>query len=152
MYDWQIGGFDLYHGDIGLFVRAHDFRLKFAAVLQFHIDPVRAFEDVIIRIDVAIVPDDESRAFTLDGLRIARISAGRILILGTLEKEVFEGRIFARIIFLVTSMMTTLGATISKTFVKALFSWWTTSLPASAAAGGTVEFGPVSGWASGAAA
>ena len=49
-------------------------------------------------------------------------------------------------------MMTTLGATISKTLVKALLSWWTTSLPASAAAGGTVEVGPVSGWARGGAA
>src|SRR5688572_23960100 len=54
--------------------------------------------------------------------------------------------------FFVTSMMTTQGATISKTFVNALLSWWTTSLPASATAGGTVEVGPVSGWARGGAA
>src|SRR5215212_6316168 len=49
-------------------------------------------------------------------------------------------------------MMTTLGATISNTLVNALLSWWTTSFPASAAAGATVELGPVSGWARGGAA
>src|SRR5450432_400442 len=38
-------------------------------------------------------------------------------------------------------MMTTLGATISKTLVKALLSWCTTSLPAAAASAGTVGVG-----------
>ena len=47
-------------------------------------------------------------------------------------------------------MMTTLGAMISKTLAKALLSWWTTSLPASAAAAGTV--GVASGCAAGGAA
>src|SRR5690242_11130890 len=41
--------------------------------------------------------------------------------------------------------MTTLGATTSKTLAKALFSWWTTSLPCSAAAAGTVGLGGSSG-------
>src|ERR1043166_4917411 len=41
--------------------------------------------------------------------------------------------------------MTTLGATISKTLAKALFSWWTTSLPCSAAAAATVGPGGASG-------
>jgi hypothetical protein len=49
-------------------------------------------------------------------------------------------------------MITTLGAMISKTFVKALLSWWTTSFPASAAAADTVGLGEASGWASGDAA
>src|SRR5205823_5303488 len=40
---------------------------------------------------------------------------------------------------------TTLGATVSKTFAKALFSAWTTSLPCSAAAAGTVGAGTFSG-------
>src|SRR5258708_7644938 len=52
--------------------------------------------------------------------------------------------------FLEISIMTTLGATISKTLAKALLSWGTTSLPASAAAAGTV--GVASGWAAGGAA
>ena len=42
-------------------------------------------------------------------------------------------------------MMTTLGATISKTLAKALFNWWTTSLPCSAAAAGIVDIGALSG-------
>src|ERR1700720_2388202 len=42
-------------------------------------------------------------------------------------------------------MMTTLGATISKTLAKALFNWWTTSLPCSAAADDTVGVGGNSG-------
>ena len=42
-------------------------------------------------------------------------------------------------------MMTTLGATISKTFAKALFKAWTTSLPCSAASAGTVGVGAASG-------
>jgi len=46
--------------------------------------------------------------------------------------------------FLLISIITTLGAMISKTFVKALFSWWTTSFPASAAAAETVGLGEVS--------
>src|SRR2546421_1173684 len=54
--------------------------------------------------------------------------------------------------FFVTSIMTTVGAMISKTFVNALLSWWTTSLPASAAAAGTVGVGEASGWARGGAA
>src|SRR5437016_8700109 len=44
-------------------------------------------------------------------------------------------------------MMTTLGATISKTLANALLSWCTTSLPASAAAAGTVGVGTTSGCA-----
>jgi hypothetical protein len=42
-------------------------------------------------------------------------------------------------------MITTLGATVSKTLAKALFSAWTTSLPCSAAAAGTVDVGATSG-------
>jgi hypothetical protein len=42
-------------------------------------------------------------------------------------------------------MITTLGATVSKTLAKALFSAWTTSLPCSAAAAGTVGVGATSG-------
>jgi hypothetical protein len=41
--------------------------------------------------------------------------------------------------------MTTLGATTSKTLAKALFSWWTTSLPCSAASAGIVDVGALSG-------
>ena len=44
-------------------------------------------------------------------------------------------------------MITTLGATISKTLANALFNWWTTSLPTSAAAAGTVGVGAASGCA-----
>src|SRR5690348_2126448 len=47
--------------------------------------------------------------------------------------------------FFETSMMTTLGATISKTLAKALLSWCTTSLPCSAAAAGIVGLGTPSG-------
>src|SRR5712691_9529143 len=43
--------------------------------------------------------------------------------------------------FFESSIITTLGATISKTLAKALFSAWTTSLPCSAAAGATVGDG-----------
>src|ERR1700741_4353299 len=43
--------------------------------------------------------------------------------------------------------MTTLGATVSNTFAKALFNWGTTSLPASATAAGTVDVGTASGCA-----
>src|SRR6266478_8561864 len=42
-------------------------------------------------------------------------------------------------------MITTLGATVSKTLAKALLSAWTTSLPCSAAAAGTVGVGAISG-------
>jgi hypothetical protein len=44
-------------------------------------------------------------------------------------------------------MTTTLGATLSKTLANALLSWWTTSLPASAAKvfEGTVGGGAISG-------
>src|SRR5437016_11919007 len=49
--------------------------------------------------------------------------------------------------FFEISIMTTPGATVSKTFAKALFNWCTTSLPASAAAAGTVAVGATSGCA-----
>ncbi|PYJ70472.1 MAG: hypothetical protein DME76_05435 [Verrucomicrobia bacterium] len=49
--------------------------------------------------------------------------------------------------FFEISIMTTPGATVSKTFAKALFNWCTTSLPASAAAAGTVDVGATSGCA-----
>src|SRR5206468_12650126 len=47
--------------------------------------------------------------------------------------------------FLEISMITTLGATVSNTLAKALFNWWTTSLPCSAAAAGIVGVGASSG-------
>src|SRR5436309_14004480 len=49
--------------------------------------------------------------------------------------------------FFEISIMTTPGATVSKTLAKALFNWCTTSLPASAAAAGTVDVGATSGCA-----
>ena len=39
--------------------RADDFRLKFAAVLELHLDAVRALEDVIVGENVAVRPNDE---------------------------------------------------------------------------------------------
>src|SRR4029077_866495 len=47
--------------------------------------------------------------------------------------------------FFEISMITTLGATVSNTLAKALFNWWTTSLPCSAAAAGIVGVGASSG-------
>ena len=40
-------------------------------------------------------------------------------------------------------MMTTLGATISKTLAKALFNWWTTSFPGAATTAGIVGVGSI---------
>ena len=47
--------------------------------------------------------------------------------------------------FFVTSIMTTLGATVSKTFSNALFNWCTTSFPGAAAAGGMVGVAEAAG-------
>src|ERR1043166_2569237 len=53
-----------------------------------------------IRIDVAVGADDETRAFALHWLRIARVPPRRIFILGPLKKEIFEGGAFASLVLL----------------------------------------------------
>ena len=98
------------------------FAWKFAAILEFHVDAIRAFDDVVVGVDIAIRPDDESGAFALHRLRVARHAARIIFILRTLKEEIVERGIVRRRAFFVTSMITTLGATISKTLAKALFS------------------------------
>ena len=65
MDDRQIRRIDLDHSDIRLLVASDDLRLKLAAVLELHVDPVRAVEDVIVCKNVAVRPNDESRAFAL---------------------------------------------------------------------------------------
>ena len=107
---------------------------------------------MVVGIDVTVRPHDEARAFALDRLQDRGDSAEGLFIRGSWKKRSSSVGFSFPSFFFVTSMMTTLGATISKTFVKALFSWWTTSFPASAAAGGNVGVGPASGWASGGAA
>ena len=86
LHDWQIFRVDFDHRDIGLLVRADDLGRKFAAILQFHLNFVGCLHHMKICEDVTVRPDDESRAFALDGLKISRISLGIIFVRRTLEK------------------------------------------------------------------
>src|SRR6266436_2853165 len=84
--DGQIFRLDLDHRDIGLFICADDFRWKLAAIFQFYVDFVGGFDDVEICQDVAIWPNDETRAFALDWLRTARVASRSIFVGRPLEK------------------------------------------------------------------
>ena len=152
MHDRQIRRFDLDDSDIRLFIRAHDFRLKLAAILELHIDAVRAFQHVAVRIDVAVGPHDESRAFALDRLRISRIPPGRIFIPGTLEKEVFERGVFARVVFLRDFNDHDARCDDLENFRKSAVQLMDDVLAGIRGRRRNGRIGAVSGWASGAAA
>ena len=70
----------------------------------------------------AVRPNDESRSFALQRENPPRISARTVFVRLILEKQIVERRSVGAIIFFVTSMMTTLGATISNALAKALLS------------------------------
>ena len=97
-------------------------RLEFAAILQFHIDAIGAVDHVMVREDEAVRPHDEAGAFALHRRRAARIAARRFWSGRPWKNRSSSVGLSLPSFFFVTSMITTLGATISNTFVNALFS------------------------------
>src|SRR5207302_8762099 len=72
---------------------------KFAPVFELYIDLVRAFDHVEICEDVAIGPDDESRTFALDRLKIFLVSAWIIFVRWALEEQILERRSLGVVLF-----------------------------------------------------
>ena len=70
--DGQIGRLHFHHRDIGFFIRADDFADELAAIFQFHLHFLRAFDDVEVGEDETIRPNDEAGAFALHRLRRGR--------------------------------------------------------------------------------
>ena len=100
MHNRQIFRVDLDHRNIGLLIRADDLRRKFPPVFQFHLDLVGGFHHVKICKDVTVRPDNEPRAFALDGLKISRISLGIIFVRRTLKKQLIKGGAFVAVVLL----------------------------------------------------
>ena len=99
MNDRQIVRVDLDHGDVGLLVRADESRLKFAAILQFHINALGPVDDVMVREDETVCAHDEARAFALHRRHAARVLP-RIAIRLILEEEIVECRIVIAVVLL----------------------------------------------------
>ena len=75
-----------------------------------------------VRKDITVWPNDETGAFTLDRPESVRVTALIVFVRRSLEEQIVEWRTLAAVVFFEISIMTTLGATVSKTFANALFN------------------------------
>jgi hypothetical protein len=82
----EVAPLDLEHGDVGGRVAADDLRVEHAAVLHRDLHPVGAFDDVVVREDVAVARDDEARAARLLRARLLRV------LVAELAEELLEAR------------------------------------------------------------
>src|SRR4030095_708972 len=96
----QIVGVDLDDCDIGLLVRTYDSGWKIPTVPQFHVYLVCALDDMKVREDVAVWPNNKAGAFTLDWTGPSRIAPLITLIGRPLEEQVIEWRTFGDVVFL----------------------------------------------------
>ena len=76
------------------------FRLKFATVFQLHVDLVRPFDYVIVRVDESILPNDEPGAFALAPVAVPRSAARLVFVLRLLEKKIVQRRCVRPVILL----------------------------------------------------
>ena len=91
--DRQIFCVDFNYGDIGLLISAHYPGRKFSAISQFHLDFIRALDHVEVCKDIAVWPNDETRAFTLDRPGSIRIAPLIVFVRGPLEEQIVEGEL-----------------------------------------------------------
>ena len=96
----QIFRIDLDDRDISLLIRPYDPPRKIPAVLQFYVYLVCAFDNMKVREDVTVWPDNKAGAFALDRSWRARGLALIAVIGWSLKEQVIERRAFGDVIFL----------------------------------------------------
>src|SRR5439155_6062079 len=88
--DRQIFCANLNDSNIAFFIRAYYLRGKVAAIPQFHLDFISAFDDVKVREDVAIWPNYKAGAFALNRPEPSRVLPLVIFIGRPLEEQIVE--------------------------------------------------------------